>query len=287
MPPVTNSIGIRPAEPTVPRAQLEAGSERVFITHPRMFSFSHRCLQSLRHPFLAMACLQVEADLAKVKRAWQTKAERLSDTLTEGTSSIRHEEARWTLIGQMLDRVLAEDEITTRRQAAIENGVLRRSLENWWCKVGGTTNRGVSESAYRQVHVALYAVVLQLNDSALQSVINKAIDADWNQDSEGTGEVPFGRWYISLLEIADNWVSRCDGEAYGNYLEALLKDVFPTPSRSLAVAQLEDEETQQRKREEWNRVVHSLEYTASTMLDPPLVVATRNVRGIVEYQKAQ
>jgi hypothetical protein len=310
--------GQRPQEPSISKAALEAGAERVFVSHPRMFSFSHRNLQSLRHPYLPAAVAQVEAELARVKRNWQSRGERLSDLLTEGTSHIRIEETRWRLIGQMLDGVLGEQDISDRRQLVIENPTLRRSLENWWCKVGGSTGKGVEEAAYKRVHQGLYTAVLQLQDTSLQGVINKAIDADWVVDSEGSGEVPFGRFYLSLLEIADNWIARCDGEAYGNYLDALLSDVtsstqltsptqkkstkdrsgfgsperiqLPVGSGSLAgkaVPYPSGSILLDVAPEEWESVTESLYNLALRTKRRPLVRQVRNIRGQIHYEKVQ
>ncbi|CUG80339.1 Hypothetical protein, putative [Bodo saltans] len=229
---------------------IESLGERVFLTSPRMFSFSHRTTTSIRHPFvpIALATLNAEAEARNAAfAAGQTnpkrggggaasssgpmtataKAERMSEYFAECA-----DEEKWRAVAKMLDSVLFEKDISHRRQSAIENATLRRALETWWCKAGGTPTRGISEESYKQIHSLLYRDLLNVNDVCMHGIITKSISQDWQWDSAGRGEVDFGRWYMSLLEIADNYLDSCDGEKYGQFLVDLAKRVLPQSTAS-------------------------------------------------------
>jgi hypothetical protein len=213
-----------------------------------MFSFSHRATTSIRHPFvpIALATLNTEAEARHVAAASgnakrsggsgaagsgpmtaAAKAERMSEYFTECA-----DDEKWRAVAKMLDSVLFEKDISNRRQLAIENATLRRALETWWCKAGGTPTRGISEESYKQIHSLLYRDLLNVNDVCMHGIITKSISQDWQWDSAGRGEVEFGRWYMSLLEIADNYLDSCDGEKYGQFLVDLGKRVLPQSSGS-------------------------------------------------------
>lgn len=206
---------------------VESLGERVFVTSPRVFSFSHRALTSVRHPFvpLTLATLACEAEGRGKKSISTGKAERMAEYIADFP-----DEEKWKAVARMLDSMMFEKDISVRRQHALENASLRRALETWWCKAGGTPLRGITEDSYKQVHSAIYRELLQVSDVAMHGIITKAIAQDWMWDSDGKGEVSFGKWYLSVLEIADNWVPTCDGESYGQFLESLLQKVFPKPS---------------------------------------------------------
>lgn len=212
---------------------IESLGERVFLTSPRMFSFSHRCATSVRHPFVPSAVTTLTAEAEQRSAASKkgggmsttAKAERMSEYFADST-----EEDKWKAVAKMLDSVLFEKDISQRRQLAIENATLRRALETWWCKAGGTPTRGITEESYKHIHNLVYRDLLNVNDVCMHGIITKSISHDWQWDSAGKGEVDFGRWYMSLLEIADNWVASCDGEQYGQFLVGLGQRVLPSSS---------------------------------------------------------
>ena len=173
----------------------------------------------------------------------------------------------------MLDSKLFEADISSRRQHALDNPSLRRALETWWCKAGGTPLRGIPEDSYKALHAALYVELLQ-QELLLHSVITKAIHQDWMYDSEGRGEVPFGRFYICMLEIADNWVPTCDGEAYGNFLLKLLETTF----RAMPPAA-----NPRRTEDDWEEKNSFLERNALAYYDPPCIAKRRTIRHTTEY----
>jgi hypothetical protein len=254
------------------KPSVEKFGERVFVTNPRMFSFSHRAPNSIRHPNIPVVIQTIEADMAKAKKVIQSRSERLSDALNE----IAADDERWKIVSRMLDSKLFEADISSRRQHAIDTPSLRRALETWWCKAGGTPLRGIPEDSYKLIHASLYAELLQ-QELTLHSVITKGIHQDWLYDSEGRGEVPFGRFYICMLEIADNWVPSCDGEAYGNFLQKLLETTFrAAPAIPRPISQ-----------DEWSEKNLFLKRNAHTYYDPPCVAKRRTIRHTTEYVRTK
>ena len=256
------------------KPSVEKFGERVFVTNPRMFSFSHRAPTSIRHPNIPVVLQTIEAELAKPKKIPLIRSERLSDALNEIVS----DDERWKIVSRMLDSKLFEADISSRRQHALDNPSLRRALETWWCKAGGTPLRGIPEESYKAVHAALYAELLQ-QELLLHSVITKSIHQDWMYDSEGRGEVPFGRFYICMLEIADNWVPTCDGEAYGNFLLKLLETAFRVAVAAQHPAVADEEK--------WVEKHAFLERNARTFYDPPCVAKRRTIRHTTEYVRTK
>jgi hypothetical protein len=257
---------------TSAKNSIEKFGERVFVTNPRMFSFTHRAPTSIRHPNLPVVIQTVEADLARAKKVQMTRSEKLSEALNE----IASEDERWKIVSRMLDSKLFEDDISARRQHAIDTPSLRRALETWWCKAGGTPLRGIPEDSYKTLHAALYAELLQA-ELAIHSVITKGIHQDWLYDSEGRGEVAFGRFYICMLEVADNWVPNCDGDAYGNFLIKLLETTFRAPPAAPKRVEQHD----------WAEKNAFLRRNALEYYDPPCVKRKRTIRHTTEYVKTK
>jgi hypothetical protein len=261
---------------------IQSGAERVFVTHPRVFSFARRALTSLRHPFLPTALLQCEADMLKAKKQWQTKAERLADMLTEGTAAFAFEEERWKNVAYMLDSVIFEADISQRRQSAIEAPSLRRALETWWCKAGGTTTRGVGEREYKRITAAVFDALIDCIDPVLQPIVDSAIDADWAVDSGGGATVEYGQWYISMLEVADNWLPVCDGDAYAKFLHQMAKQSGAAPVEDDAVSL---QSVASAAPEDWTAVCQFLAQNAVSVQNFPVIRAKRSLRATVEYEK--
>lgn len=256
---------------------VEILGERVFVQSPRMLSFTHRCLTSIRHPFVPLAVGAVNTDeqpSKSKKTANLSRAERLAELL--GDTS---DEEKWKAVGRMLDSMMFEKDIATRRQHALENPSLRRALEMWWCKAGGTTTKGICEESYKQLHALIYKEILHVNDICMHGIITKAVSHDWQWDSEGKGEVSFGRWYVSLLEIADNWVPNCEGENYGAFLENLLQVVTPKPATATALP-VKDKDAE---KDEWEQKCAFLERNCRLYHSDKLIRKQWTTRHTVEY----
>lgn len=257
-------------EKTAKVGMIERLGERVFVTSPRMLSFSHRSQISLRHPYLPYLLSQVESEHTKpTKRgAVVTRGELLVENLQDVD-----DDERWRAVARMIDSKMFEKDISQRRQHALENAALRRALETWWCKAGGTTSKGVSEESYRQIHNAMFREILNVHDLTLHAIVTKSVSQDWLVDSEGKGEVSFGRWYVSLLEIADNWVPNCEGENYGLFLQKLLAAVFggatAPPSAKDGLP--------------WNEVCENIRRNSRLYHNPKLITKRWNSLQTAEY----
>ena len=274
----------------VSNAAIQAGAERVFVTHPRFFSFSQRSLASLRHPYLPSALQQAEADGNKAKRNWQTKAERLTDFLTEGQPQYRFEDERWRSVAFMLDSVLFEADISQRRQTAIEAPAVRRALELMWCKAGGSTARGIGEQEYRRFHRHMYSILLELDDPVLEPVLARAVDAEWVTDAQGDATVSFGRFYTSMLEVADNWLPHCDGDKYAAFLAEMCRKLYPVEEIPAAEREAQREAARvaaaAREQERWGETVTSLQRMAVAHAnDIPVISARKGLRGTAVYSR--
>jgi hypothetical protein len=134
------------------------------------------------------------------------------------------EEEKWKTVSRMLDSMMLETDISQR---LTENAALQRSIEKWWINSGGSATKGVAEEVYKHLHLTLYGELLQANDVSLHGIIAKAIHSDWQIDSDGKSELSFGDFSMSILELVDNWVPNCDGDAYAAFLEKKLQVLFP------------------------------------------------------------
>lgn len=264
------------AKPQITAAGVESGAQWVFLSHTRLVPFSHRCLASLRHPYIPFCLAQVDTESHKPKRNWHTKGERMCELLTEGTFSFRVEEERWLQIGAMYDKVWAEESLTKQRSSALECNELRNVFEAWWCAIGGTTSKGISEQLYKQLHSAVWSKVIGIEDSTLGVVLQKAIDRDWIFDSAGSKSVSYGRFMLSMFELADNWVPSSDGIAYATFLETIRKSWAASlhPLKPLNTVDLV----------EWESVVSNLKSTA-VILAIPILKKRRSLRNVIEYTK--
>ena len=218
---------------------------------------------------------------------------------TTTTTRRRMEEQRWAATSSMLDTMLFEKKLADIRQNVFDNATLRRVIEKWWISCGGTITNGIEQETYYRVHEAMYRILLEISD-VRATVIEKGIGADWNYDiSNGTAvvvgkgslQVSVGAWYLSLIELADNWVVQCDGEAYAKFLHELLVKVFHQQVLRGGVAVTTN--TTSSRREEncisnsgegsWEETAKSLCTTARMYRDPPLVKKRQALRNAVEY----
>lgn len=275
---MANSVSSKNASEriTVPQAAVENAANRVFVTHPRLFSFSQRNLASLRHPYLPVAITQAEIDAAKAKRQWQSRAERLADMLTPSSATIKFEDERWRHVGYMLDTVMFETQISSRRAAVLESPAVKRAIETLWCKAGGSSSAAVTRAQYTQMHLALYEKLVGANDASLATIFSQAIDADWSADRDSDDTLPFGRFFISFVELADNWIPSCEADNYASFLADVSETCWPgTPASSRAV-----------ERVPWDDIVESLRRTAMQLDGMPVISAQRNAANTVVYVKS-
>jgi hypothetical protein len=267
----------------VPQSAVQSGAERVFVTHPRLFSFSSRSLSSLRHPYLPIAVSQADADLAKVKRQFQTKGERLADILAPTAPSYKFEEERWNSVGFMLDSIAFEEQIAARREAVLASNSTVRALEALWAHAVGSPGGTLSQELYNRMHVYLYEKLTGSADPVLAPLVQAAIDADWQLDRSEQG-VEFGVFFISFLEIADNWVPLRDAEAYAAFLTQAFAHMFAAaPPRDAEAKPGHDAKVTDG---DYGQLLESIRDYAQTLEHMTVIQCRRNAAGQTVYEPA-
>jgi hypothetical protein len=268
----------------VAQSDIQQGADRVFVDYPRLFAFSSRALSSLKHPFLPLAVDQADAELARGKRTFQTKGERLADILTPSSVSFKYQEDRWANVGFMLDSVVFEDQISARREAVMSSSATIRAVETLWVKAGGTKDGGLDFPAYCKLHQFLYTKLLLVNDAALQPLLEQAVQADWELDRSSDSEVNFGNFFLCLLEVADNWMPLLrEPEAYAAFLLKVLAAYDPTELGSLEPVPNAKPHLAAR---DWDGVVNAIKGHAQALEGSPVIKAERQLGGRIVYQKA-
>ncbi|RNF05654.1 hypothetical protein TraAM80_04487 [Trypanosoma rangeli] len=179
------------------QSTVESFAERIFISNPRLFSFSHRVLLSLRHPYTAVVVDVVDSDPSREK-------DRLEEILGALLQS-RDEERKWTRVATMFDLKLTAEEIDVCRRKISLNPEIRVRIESLWTQLGGISNGVVLEEDYKAFHVSLYSYLLKIDSVSVATSSCAAIVEDFTYDKRGAVGVDFGSFAISMLELADNW----------------------------------------------------------------------------------
>ncbi|RNF04626.1 uncharacterized protein Tco025E_07935 [Trypanosoma conorhini] len=189
---------------------VENFAERVFISNPRLFSFSHRGLVSLRHPYTAVVVDMVDSDPSR-------KVNRLEELLGALLQS-RDEERKWTRVATMFDTKLTGEEIDAFRRKISLNPQIRLCIEALWVYLGGLFNGVVLEDEYKAFHFKLYSYLLRIDSVSVVTSTSAAILEDFAYDKRGAVGVEFGSFAISMLELADNWTRTRELEEYIHFL---------------------------------------------------------------------
>ncbi|ESL08420.1 hypothetical protein TRSC58_03877 [Trypanosoma rangeli SC58] len=195
---------------------VESFAERIFISNPRLFSFSHRVLLSLRHPYTAVVVDVIDSDPSR-------KKDRLEEILGALLQS-RDEERKWMRVATMFDSKLTAEEIDVFRRKISLNPEIRLCIETLWTQVGGISNGVVLEEDYKAFHVSLYSYLLRIDSVSVATSSSAAILEDFNYDKRGAVGVDFGSFAISMLELADNWTRTRELEEYIHFFTDIYKN---------------------------------------------------------------
>nr|CCC95900.1 unnamed protein product [Trypanosoma congolense IL3000] len=194
---------------------VEILAERVFVWCPRLFSFSHRVLSSVRHPYLAVTLDRVDYD----GRKRNNRIELLLGALTES----RDEENKWTRVAQMFDSMLTADVLDKLRRKVALSADVMICIETLWNGVGGVVHGILKEDDYKALHYKLYSFLLNIDDVNVVTSSSAAISEDFIYDQRNNVGVTFEYFAISMLELADNWTRTRDVSDYINFLRDINK----------------------------------------------------------------
>lgn len=251
----------------LPESAIQAGAQRVFVVNPRVFSFSARPIASLRHPYLPLATARAEEDTSK--RQFQSRGERLADLITPNSAAVKFEEERWTNVGFMLDTVIFEAQVSARREALLSSPQLVRAMEAIWSQYVVSPATTLTFPVYEAMHLRIYEQVTGCSEACLTALFKDAIATDFVTDTAGAQTVSFSRFFMSFLEIADNWMK--DPDTYATFLLEALQD---EPARG---------EVSSNDRS-WSSISASLRRHALA-LNCPVIRAT-HVNGSIVYETA-
>lgn len=252
---------------------VEVWGQRVFVAEPRLLCFSHRPIASLRHPHWPTILALGERQVARKKG--QQRAERIAELLTEGSQPAVVATDKWKVVGELYDSKATEPRLSQLRGLICNSHAILLLLERLWASLGCDHRRGMAFDVYFRLNALMYSVLLDTIDlTPLQAVITKAINRDWVLDSEGAASLTFGQWYVSMLEVIDNWEPTAMVEAYEEFAAKLIPNLFGEarlPSKEPDIP--------------WEEKDKFLQRNAAMYNDQPLVKAVRNARNGIEYCK--
>ncbi|EAN80320.1 uncharacterized protein TEOVI_000714600 [Trypanosoma equiperdum] len=204
---------------------VENLAERVFVWSPRLFSFSHRTLSSIRHPYIAVVNDMVDSGGHKKSK----RVELLLGALTES----RDEEKKWMRISLMFDSMLTADVVDKlRRKVSLNIDVMMR-IEVLWNGLGGVAHEVVKEDGYKAFHYKLYSYLLNIDDVSVVTSTSTAISEDYAYDERGNNGVTFEFFAVSMLELADNWTRTRDTNDFVNFLTDIYERCVKTKQRPI------------------------------------------------------
>eukprot|EP00759_Apiculatamorpha_spiralis_P012896 PhF_6_TR19745/c0_g1_i1/m.28812 len=265
--------------------------EYVFVTNPRIFSFSHRGIHSLRHPRLSFVQYQDEfgMNVGTAQQPTSRRGRRMSIEkptkkheridLTSNANYKEEEEFVWLELGHVFDTVCFEkgSEIENRRDAVLTNWTVQRMLELWWAFFSNGSQY-ITKETYASLQRALTCHLLRESPLEFPSeTLALMTECDWTVDVDpDVGGVTYSNFSISLLELADNWNSSLDPESYGRYLDQLLTNVklwYEEPKKV-------EQKTQEEKAIEWQGITSSIVSLAESQLPPfPMIVVQETAMG--------
>lgn len=200
---------------------VERLAERVFILFPRVFSFSHRRLTSLRHPFLPLAVESVKSQ-AKSTSFYIGK---LLEVLLESTN----ESEKWNRVEYMFDSQMHNDDLDKKRTALMLSVDVTLQIEVLWTVAlrGKKDTSFLSDENYQYFHQFLYFFAFNIEDLSLIPGLIGPIKEDFNFDCRGREGVTFESFAVSMLEFADNWVESREPLEYALFLSSIAKKAIP------------------------------------------------------------
>ena len=151
-------------------------------------------------------------------------------------------------------------------------------METLWARSTGS-DPSLSKDQFVRMHQHLYSRLLGLSDPALSTIVNSAIEEDWKLDAADSASLDFGAYFVSFLEVADNWIPVRDPEAYATFVSQAFADFG---SEACAAAG-----TSQRTlcQDDWERVVDSIKDFAQSLSGVPVIRARRLPNGNIMYEK--
>ncbi|EKF33147.1 hypothetical protein MOQ_002991 [Trypanosoma cruzi marinkellei] len=192
---------------------VENLAERIFISSPRLFSFSHRGLVSLRHPYTSVVLDLVDSDAYR-------KKDRLEELLGALLQS-RDEERKWERVAKMFDTKLTAEEIDSFRRKISLHREIRLCIEELWADLGGISNGVILEDSHKVFHFRLYSYILRIDNVSVVTSTSASISEDFTYDKRGAVGVEFGSFAVSILELADNWTKTREVEEYIHFLRSI------------------------------------------------------------------
>lgn len=195
---------------------VERLAERVFVSCPRVISFSHRGLCSVRHPFLPLVM-----DSLPDSPAYQKKS--LVDGLLAALLESQQETEKWSRVEQMFDSKMHYSDLDTKRNDIMLSYPVTSKIEALWTiALNGKHSTVLTEESYHLFHQLLYAIVFKTDDRSLKPATIGAIKEDYEYDTRGREGVSFESFSISILEFADNWTPSREVRDYVSFLENIV-----------------------------------------------------------------
>ncbi|ORC88449.1 uncharacterized protein TM35_000173210 [Trypanosoma theileri] len=202
---------------------VENFAERIFISSPRLFSFSHRVLGSLRHPYVVVVVDLLNSNSCANKN-------RVEEFMGAFLQS-REEEEKWGRVASMFDSKLTAEEVDTLRRKVSLNADIRISIEALWSGLGGVSNGVVKEDDYNTFHFRMYSYLLGIDNVSAITSTSASVLEDFIYDKRGGNGVPFGSFAVSMLELADNWTRTRKPDDYVRFLNDVHDNCLPRPPK--------------------------------------------------------
>eukprot|EP01065_Artemidia_motanka_P025919 TRINITY_DN30858_c0_g1_i1.p1 TRINITY_DN30858_c0_g1~~TRINITY_DN30858_c0_g1_i1.p1 ORF type:complete len:745 (+),score=154.26 TRINITY_DN30858_c0_g1_i1:42-2237(+) len=208
--------------------------EHVFVLSPKLCCFFARDVHSNRHP-------------ASAHRVWAPAVRSVLSPAPPASASA--EAARWDAVARAHVSVADSYAVSARRRSILRSERFQTMCRRWWLHATGDVGQSSSGVWAQLLPVTHYCFVEsriaeQLCGGAAPLDAVGAWREDWHRDRREAAGVPFPRYCLSLLEIADTWCSSCAEEEYTAFLGDLLARVWT----GHALAQF-DVELQQLKRQ--------------------------------------
>lgn len=206
---------------------VERLAERVFVSFPRVISFSHRTLGSLRHPFLPLV-------LESVRDTYSSQ-NGIVNGLLEALLECQQESEKWGRVEQMFDSKMDNQDLDSKRSSIMLSFDIASKIEALWTiALGGTDSDMINEECYQSFHQFLYFSVFEFDDVSLIPATLSAIKDDFEFDSRGREGVTFEAFAVSILEFVDNWTKTREIRDYVSFLQQIVNKKLPprgTPPR--------------------------------------------------------
>eukprot|EP00796_Vickermania_ingenoplastis_P013353 gene13353-9185_t len=199
---------------------VERLAERIFVTFPRVISFSHRNLSSLRHPYLPLA-LESVRDMASNQNG-------IVNGLLEALLESQQESEKWGRVEQMFDTKMDNEDLDSRRTSVMLSFDVTSKIEALWAIAqGGKESSLLSMENYHYLQQFLYSAVFELDDVSLIPATLNATKDDYDFDSRGRDGVTFEAFAVSMLEFADNWTPSRETRDYVSFLQSIINKKVP------------------------------------------------------------